>query len=483
MSLKNKTINGVSWNIVGNIARQLLMITTLVVMTHFLSPEEYGVYAILMIFLTFMNLVSTIGTSEAIINLDSPSQRMLSSIFYFNIFIGSLLFSILFVAAGPISVFFENSDLVHLLHLVGLILVVNSFGLTHKACLQKGMLFKKLVIIETTALVISSIIGVISAIYGFGVYSLIAMNFTNVFILNLGLWLYSSWKPSLSFALKDIKVVWVYSIQLIGSSFINFFARQTDRLLISKFIGSGALGIYSVTYRIMFYPIENISRVIFRVIFPAFSEMKHDNKRLKKGYLTTISFISLVSFPLMIGLLACSSNFVDVIFDDKWKEMSQLLMILAPVGLMQSIVVTTGPIYLVKGTTGLMLKVGLISSLIIILSFFIGISFGIKGVAISYAIANILLVYPSVKFAWKQIDLDTPEGAKKIFPFFISSVFMGLGVYCLDLWLQGLNLSSLFILVLQVLCGILLYFSILLSCYQAEMKSLLLVLRDKNLEV
>jgi len=466
MTLKKKTINGVVWNGVGNVARQVLLIVTLIVMARFVTPEDFGVYTILMIFVNFMAIFSSMGTSQVVVHLDNPNQRMLSSLFYFNICMGLALFTLLFFLAWPIAAFFDSPDLVHLLQIIGLSFVISTLGLVQKSLLEKAMLFKRLVLIETVALTISSIAGMAAAIDGLGVNSFLIMALSNASILTVGLWLNSHWRPSLSFSLDDIKQVWAYSINLTGFSFINYFARQSDQFLIGKFIGSGALGVYSVAYKIMLYPLQNVSRVIVRVLFPAFAEVKHDNTRFKSGYLKAIAFIALLTFPIMAGLFAVAENFVDVVFGEKWHQMIVLLMILVPIGLMQSIVTTVGSIYLAKGTTKLMLKIGALNAVVTVISFIIGIPFGVEGVAIAYAIANLIMLYPNLKIAWGQIDLGVFEGLVELAPFLLASLVMGVVVYYLGSVSVEFGIGQIVTLIIQVLVGIIVYLVLLMFFYR-----------------
>jgi len=466
MTLKKKTISGVAWNGVGNIARQILMVVTLIVMARFLTPEDFGVFAILMIFVTFMNIFASMGTSQAVIHLDNPDQRMLSSIFYFNIVMGLALFGLLYVLAWPIATVFEQPGMVHLLQLVGLSFIITTASLVQKALLEKAMLFKRVVMIETMALTLSSIAGMASAVYGLGIYSLIIMALSNAGILSVSLWLNSHWRPSLKFAIDDIKQIWSYSFNLTSFGFINYFARQSDHFLIGKFIGSGALGVYSLAYKIMLYPLENVSRVIVRVLFPAFSEVKHDNVRFKSGYLKAITFIALVTFPIMFGLVVTAENFVDVVFGDQWSQMIVLLIILAPIGLMQSIVTTVGSIYLAKGTTSLMFRIGAVSAVVTVLSFIIGIPFGVEGVAIAYAIANLIMLYPNLKISWDQIELGVFEGLAKLAPFFLAATVMAITVYYLGEWIESFNPWQIVTLIIQIIVGIIVYIGLLMTFYR-----------------
>ncbi|WP_308872828.1 MOP flippase family protein [Thiothrix subterranea] len=400
MSLKRKTIAGIGWNSVGNIFRQAFQLLTLIIMARLLSPEEFGTFAILMVFVGFFNIFAMMGTSQVVVYLDSPSQRMLSTIFYFNIGTGLFLSGVLYIASEYIESFFKISDLATYLQLIGISFIPLTLSLVQKALLEKALHFKKVVIIETLALGVASLAAIIAAFYEIGIYSLILMVLLNNALLAIGLWVSTQWKPSLTFHIDDLKTIWNYSANLTGFSFINYFSRNADQFLIGKFLGSSSLGIYSIAYKIMLYPLDNISRVIVRVLFPAFSEIKNDNVRFKAAYLKAISFIALITFPIMMGLLATADNFVALALGDKWSEMALILMILAPIGMIQSVVTTVGSIYTAKGTTGLMFKIGAVNAVVTVLSFIVGLPFGLEGVAISYAIANVLMLYPNLKFSW-----------------------------------------------------------------------------------
>jgi len=481
MSLKQKTISGIGWNGAGNVARQVLQVITLVVMARFLSPDDFGVYAISMIFVTFMNIFGSMGTSQVIIYMDNPDQRMLSSIFYFNVAIGITLFGLLFFLAWPIAGFFDNKKLVHLLQIIGIIFIISAVSLVQKAVLEKSLLFRRVVTLETIALAIGSAGGIIAAVCGLGIYSLLIVALAKAGIFSIGLWLSTHWRPSALFAFADIKHIWNYSFNLTSFTIINYFARHADDFLIGKFIGSSALGMYSVAYKIMLYPLDNISRVLIRVMFPAFSKVKRDNVRFKIGYLKAITFIAMITFPVMMGLLAVSETFVAVFLGDKWLGMTSLLMILAPIGMIQSIVTTVGSIYTTKGTTGLMFKIGGINAVVTVASFAIGLPYGVQGVAIAYAIANAIMLYPNLKISWDQIDLGVLEGAGEMLPFFISSVVMSTAVYFQGMWLSDIGLSHFLVLPVQIITGILIYIGLLMLLFRDLVLTLLSELRIKNL--
>ena len=453
MNLKKKSFKGVAWNGAGNAVRQLLMIVTLIVMARFLTPQDFGRFAILMVFVEFMNIFSSMGTSQIIIHMSHLSQRMLSTLFYLNVIFGFFIFLLLYFLSKPIAIFFDDLIFIDLVKVVGLNYILLSLVLVQKALLEKKIQFKKVVLIESLSLVIGSACGILSAINGLGIYSLLIMTLVKTMILSFGFWVSSKWRPSLHFSLIHIKEVWSFSSNLMAFSTVNYFSRSSDNFLIGKFLGAQSLGYYSLAYKIMLYPLENVARVIVRVMFPIFSSIQDDNIRFKRGYLKTITVIAIITFPVMAGLFSISDNFVHVFLGEDWKEMSAIIVILAPVGLVQSIVTTTGCIYMAKGTTNILFKMGLLNAIVVVLFFLVGIPYGLKGVAFAYAIANLMLLYPNLFFAWKQIDLTVMDGLKALLPIAIVSLLMSVLVYFLGMLYMNVTTSKFLVLVTQVLLG------------------------------
>jgi PST family polysaccharide transporter len=288
------------------------------------------------------------------------------------------------------------------------------------------------------------------------------------------LWFYSAWKPKLLFSMMEIKKVFSYIANLTGFSFVNYFSSNADNFLIGKFLGSSSLGVYSLAYKIMLFPLQQISQTLLRVLFPAFSQIKDDNEKFKRAYLKVIFFIALVSFPLMMGLVAVSDVFVSVVFGEKWKNLAILLSILAPIGMLRSISTTLGSIYLAKGTTDRMFWIGSVGAFVMVVSIIAGLPFGVEGVAYALVIANIIMLYPNFRYAWIQIDLDLKEGFSEIFPVLVISVFMCMGVLSLDYFVTKYIDNQLVRLTVMIGSGILIYVVLLRLRY----KNIMLLVKE-----
>jgi O-antigen/teichoic acid export membrane protein len=472
MTIKQKVLTGTKWVTMTNVFRQVLQIVSLIVFARLLSPDDFGIYAILMIFVGFFGMFTDMGTSAALIHLEKPSEKLLSSVFYFNIFVGLILFIVLILLSGPVADFFKTSEVEKLLPLIAFNFIIASFGVVQKALYEKSMNFKNITVIESIAAFTSVLAGICAAVYGFGIYSLIVQTLIGSTVLVCLMWFSSNWRPRWYFSMKEIKKIWSYTVHLSSFNIINYFARNADNFLIGKFLGSSPLGVYSLAYKIMLYPLQNISRVLIRILFPAFSQIQNDNDKFRHAYLRVLFFIALVAFPIMAGLMATADVLVDVLFGDKWKGLAVILMILAPVGMMQSIVTTIGSIYMAKGNTKEMFKIGAINAVVTVIAFFIGISFGVEGVAFSYLMANIIMLYPNLLIAWRQIDLSVKEGVNEIMPIFMISFLMGLIVVIFGQILNSFIGCQIIKLIIMVLGGLILYIGLVRIKY-GKLKKLL----------
>ncbi len=476
MALKNKVLVGVKWVALANIFRQVLSLVSIIILARLLSPNDFGTFAILMVFIGFLGIFSDMGTSAALIHIENPSNSLLSSVFYLNLFIGSILSAVLILFSAQIATFFDDTQIKDMLHLISLNFIIVSFGVVQKTLLRKKMDFKYLSLISSFAMLIGTVVGIATAMHGMGVYSLIFQTLTASVIGTGMIWFYASWRPKWHFSFNEIKKIWKYTANLSIFNVIDYFATEADNFLIGKYLSASALGVYSLAYKIMLYPLQNISRTLISVLFPAFSTLQNDNERFKKAYLRVIFFISLVSFPLMTGLMATADVLVDVLFGDKWQGLAILLIILAPSGMMRSVFTTVGSIYMSKGNTHMQLKLGIANAILTVAGFIVGLNWGVNGVAMSYLIVNLVMLYPIFHISWKQIDLSVKDGLREITPVFIISALMSLGVYLFDMALLNSIENQILRLFLMIFAGSFLYLLMLRLRY-GNLKSLINELR------
>ena len=476
MSLKQQVLSGAKWVTFASFFTQFLQLISLVFYARLLSTEDFGIFAILMIFVGFLDMFKDLGTREVLIHTKNPSKELYSSVFYLNIFVGFILTLVIILLSSPISIFFDSPKVNELLKLISINFIITSSVIVQNSFLEKQLNFKITTIAQTLASMGGIAIGISLAVYGMGIYSLIYQTLATSCIMMILIWWYSSWRPMFYFAWSDIKNIWKYTMNLSLFNIINYFTRNFDNLLIGKFLDTAALGIYSLAYKLMLYPLQ-ISKILTRVLFPAFSKIQDNNEKFQQVYLRAIFVIALFSFPLMSGLFVTADNLVQVLFGDKWKGLEVIIMILAPVGMIRSITTTGGSIFMAKGSTDQLLKIGIISTIVTVLFFAVGILFGIKGVAFSFLLSNILLLYPILKTTWGQIELSVSRGIFEVLPVLLISFTMALSVFFIGKIYDTMLDNTLLRLIVMILSGVVIY-STLITLKYGSIKTILKELKS-----
>lgn len=388
--------SGVFWTSLSQAVRIACQLTGIMVLARFLPASDFGLIAMASIATGFMLLFRDFGTSAALIQKKQLNDDFVDSIFWFNSCLGGALALLLLILAPVIAKFFEEQELETIIWALAVIFPVSSLGIVHQALLEKVSRFRPIALVESAGSVIGIGAAVFGAVSGWGVYSLVAQSISSAVTISAGLWLVSKWRPRRPGSFVFVANFWKFSRNLVSFNVFNYVARNADNLIIGKFLGSGDLGIYSVAYRLMLWPIQNISVVVSRALFPVFSRMQDDGERIAYAYAKTTAAITLISAPLMLGLFAIREPFVLTVLGAKWLPVSDVLFWLAPVGLIQSISATVGPIYMATGRTDRLFQWGLLSGTVTTIAFVIGINWGLRGLVIAYFTAMCLLFVPSL---------------------------------------------------------------------------------------
>jgi PST family polysaccharide transporter len=422
--LKINAVQGVKWSAISQGGRQVSQWITIAVLARILSPSDFGLVGMAMVVIGFMNIFRDMGTSPAIIQRQVLSENLLSSIFWVNLIIGILSMSIVFLGAPLGGLLYHDSQVIPVLQILSISFFISAFSLVHQALLERSLSFNTLAKVEIIASVCGSVVGISLALSGKGVWSLVFQSITTILLTSVLLWIANPWRPKWVLHWQDIKSVYNFSLNLTGFGVFNYFARNADYLLIGRYLGAQDLGYYTLAYKILLFPIQNLSAVISRVAFPAMASIQNDNQRISNAYLRINNAIAMISFPLMLGVMALADPFVTTVFGERWRPMIILIQILAPVGLMQSIISPVGQIYLSKGRADLMFQLGAVTGLLTVLSFIIGLQWDVVGVSVAYAVITFALSYVEFYVPLRLIDLKVSKLGKVCARPFANSLIM-----------------------------------------------------------
>ncbi len=421
--------NGVRWMAVAQLARRLTQVVTTAILAHLLVAGDFGIIGMAAVIIDFALIFRDLGTSTAVIHKENPSDSLLSSVFWVNLSFGLLVAAAVALAAPLIAAFFHEPALTDILRVLSITFVIASSSILQQALLERRLAFEILARLELAAAIIGSATGIAFAVLGFGAWSLVAQIITLQTSQTVFLWVAGRWRPRLLFDWQSVRSIAGYSLNLTGSQVVFFVWRNADKLLIGRFLGSEALGFYTIAYRIMLYPLEAVSHVVGRVLFPVYARFQNDDARFRAAYLRVAGAIAMVTFPLMAGVMALHEPFVEVVLGEGWEPVATLLLILAPIGMSQAVGSTTAMIFQTKGRTDIMFVWHIVYCAVTIGAFALGLPWGIIGVAVAYAAANLLCAYPSFAIPFRLVGLRWREFFKPLAAPFAASLLMALLVY------------------------------------------------------
>lgn len=409
MTLKNKVKSGLKWTFMDQIFSQVFLLIFGIFLARILPPSIFGVVAMVTIFTNFAALFIDLGFGVALVQKIDADSEHFSSVFWLNLAIGLLLYIFFFFTAPLFSYFFNQPEITVLIRVISLSFIISSLTSVQSNLLVRDLKFKQKVIFNWIAIFLGYSVAFYLAYKGYGVWSIVWMTLVTAATNSILYWFSTDWYPSLVFNKAKIKELSRFGLNVLGDTSVNYWSRNFDNFIIGRVLGSTELGLYSRAYSLMLLPLRNISSVITKVMFPAFSKKQNDVVIIKQYYLQIIKYIALFTFPAMIGLSLVSKEFVLLLFGTNWAGMIPVLAILSLVGAVQSIFSLNGLIYNSLGKSHIAFRVSLIVNFVLIIAFSIGVNYGIRGIAWSYLIASVLLFFPIYNTAIKQIGIQLSE--------------------------------------------------------------------------
>jgi O-antigen/teichoic acid export membrane protein len=479
--LDSKIRTGVVWSGVTQFGAQLASLIVTVILTRLLSPQDFGLVAMILVFTGFATIFTDMGFGAALVQRLDVGQHHKNAVFWVSVAVGALITLVVAAAAPLIASFYGVPALQPLTVGISVIFFINALGTVKIALLQRAINFRTLAAAQLVAVVVSGGVAIYLALSGFGVWSLVALYVANSLVYVAALWAIAPWRPDLSLRWDALKDLSKFSTNLLGANAFNYWTRNGDNLLIGRYLGAESLGIYARSYSILLLPVQQLAGVISAVMFPALSAIQKDRERVREMYLKSISVVSLVTFPLMLGLLVVAPSFVLAVLGPKWAGMIPILQVFSILGALQSIGTTVGWIFQSQGRTDIMFRWGLIAGSIFIVSFVVGLRGGALGVAIAYTVANFLLWYPGWEIPARLIGLNFLTMLRRLAPTFYGAAAMALAIWALGLLLPT-GWSAATHLLLQVGVGAVVYWllvrSLRLDAYSTASRLVVLYIRD-----
>jgi O-antigen/teichoic acid export membrane protein len=350
--LSQTAFKAVRWTSLNTICQVGIQFLTLVILGRLLSPEAFGLMAMIMVVVELVNVFARMGLGEAIIYKKEVTQNELSSLYFLNIFVGLALFGLVFCSSGLISRMYSEPALVPLVRIISSLFFISSLGIIFEILLRKHLLFDAFSKINVSAHFIAFIFMVALAVQGTGVYSLVLGQVFLHMLKSALLILVASrkkWFPSLRFRISEIRFYLKFGIYRVLAMSANQLNSRVDQLLIGAILGPATLGFYNVAFRIIYLPIQKVNPILTQVAFPFFSKIQDDTPRLKRNYLKYINLILSINTPVLAGITAIAPSLVPLFLSEKWVPAVPIVQALAFYVFIRSIFNASGSLMMAKG--------------------------------------------------------------------------------------------------------------------------------------
>lgn len=378
----------------------------------------------LSIFIALSNAIIDSGFSNALIQKKDVSESDYSTVFFINIILGILVSVCLYLCAPYIADFYNSPILNEVTRWTSLNLIITSFCLVQRTKMTKELNFKSQAKISLVSTLISGCLGVYCAYIGMGVWSLVIQTLVSNFILTALFWILSSWKPRLEFSFKSFKELFSFGSKLMFTGLYGPFFENMYSIFLGKFYKSSILGYYNRAYTIVQFPSSNLTGILNRVSFPLLSSIQEKSDELSKKYRRMIRLTVFFVFPMISLLFVTAEPFVMKVLGSQWEQSISIIKLLCLSSLLYPIISYNINILLVKGKSGMHLKLDLIKKIFSLMVLLVTIKFGLTVICLGMIVSSLFSYILTAYFSGKLINYSLLKQLQDMFPSFICSVLI-----------------------------------------------------------
>lgn len=428
-SLKNKTVKGTLWSTLERFSVQGIQFVVMIIMARLLTPEDYGLVGMLVIFIAVSQSLIDSGFSQALIRKQDRSEVDNSTVFYFNIGVGAVLYFILFFSAPLIARFYNEPVLTPITRAIGLSLVLNSLVVVQRALLTIRLDFKTQAKASLAGAVISGVVGIWMAYKGFGVWAIVWQQISNLAIITIILWVLSKWKPVWAYSWASFRELFGFGSKLLASGLLDTLYRNMYLIVIGKVFKAADLGYYTRAHQFSDFASSNITGIFQRVTYPVLCTIQDDDLRLSDVYRRLLRTSAFIIFPLMLGLAAVAKPMVLAFLKEQWLFTAVLLQILCLSEMWYPVHAINLNLLQVKGRSDLFLKLEIIKKVLGVTMLCITLPLGLIAMCWGMLANSVIALIINTHYTGKLIHLDFLAQMRDLLPILMLSLATGGLVY------------------------------------------------------
>lgn len=479
VSLKAKTLTGTIWGALERFGPQGISFLVMIIMARILTPQDYGLVGMVLIFIFVAQSLVDSGFSQALIRKLDRNETDDSTTFYFNIAIGVILYVVMWFLAPVIARFYQEPRLLWLTRIICIGIIFNSLAVVQRALLTIEIDFKTQAIASFFGAIGGGVIGLFMAYSNFGCWSIVAYHIVNLGLNMLLLWILSKWRPKWIFSWSSFRQLFSFGSRLAVAGLLHTLYINGVNMAIGKVYKAADLGYYTRAQQFGAFFSSNIAGILQRVSYPVFCRFQNDNEKLSEIFVKIVRASCFITFCLMFGLAAVAKPMIGMLLGEKWMEAAFLMQILCFAYMWYPLYSLNLNILLVKGRSDLFLKLEIIKKVFFIFVLACLLPLGMKPLCCGIIINSLIEVYVNSYYTKKLIGISIWEQFVKILPSFIYAGTMGLVVLLSSYFILG---SFIFQFIICTIIGIAYIFIVTYVTGSKDLKLFIsLIKKNKNI--
>ncbi len=448
----NRTIIGFAWKFFEKISYQVINLVIQIVLARILMPDDYGIIALLAIFMAIGDVFIKNGFTTAIIQKKNTDNLDLSTVFWGNVALSVTLYIILYITAPAIAAFYRQPHLIDITRVLSLNLIIGGLCAIHFALIAKKIDFKKSYVVNLINVLTMGFVGILLAINGFGAWALVFSVLSGALVSGIVLYIIVKWHPRFIFSFERLKTLFTYSSKVLSSNLLNTVFNNVHVLIIGRFFTSSSLAYYQRGQALPQSIMNSIDGSFSEVMYPTYSLIQDDLDRLRLAISKSLRLSMFICLPLMFCLCAMSENLTIVLLSDKWSESIPFMQL-------SCIICSFWPLSTVShavnaiGRSGLTLKINFFSKFFILFFIMICIPFGVFAIMVGSLLSSMVMLFISFHYYKRAIGYGIKNVISDIRLSFLNASIAASLVYLINF----LNYNIYLELTLQLITGIVSY--------------------------
>ena len=434
-NIKSKSVSSAKWSLILHMGQYLITFALSIVLSRLLEPSEFGLTGMLSVFIAMATSLTSAGLGQALVFNKTDNEHDFSTVFYFNIFVSSALYLVLFFAAPLIAAFYEQPELINLTRWICLVFVINSFGLIQDTKLIIALNFKRQSMIRLAGLIVSVGAAIVMAFLGFGVYSIVGQVLVQALTNVILYWTLSDWRPRTGFSIASFKRLWKYGSNILFSNLFSQIINNIDNLLVGKVFKPHTLGLFIRAKNTKHIPEGIFTQAFQASIFPILTKLNDNKEEFVNKHLSFFKIGAYFVFPLVILLYFASFEIVDILYGAKWHDSVPYLEILAFMIVPYFLGILFNQTLLAHGDSRLFMKLNMMRRVLGIINIPVAIYWGLIPYLYSIVILTFVGLVIDVIYTSKKIGTRISDYTFDFFSALLFSLLLCAIIWAADQWI------------------------------------------------